>query len=62
MRKLDEHKANPGNDALTITVIDEPGHGGANHKYNIEGGDAAPTHLRFQNGPINADGKGTHTV
>lgn len=28
MRTLDEHKINPGNDTLTITVLDEPGHGG----------------------------------
>ena len=54
MRTLNEHKINPGNDTLTITVLDEPGHGNANHAYDIEGGEAVPTHLRFQNGPINA--------
>ena len=50
----------PGNDTLTITVLDEPGHGGANHAYDIEGGEAVPTHLRFQNGPISADGNGVN--
>lgn len=37
MRELNEHKINPGNDTLKITVLDEPGHGGANHAYDIEG-------------------------
>ena len=62
MRELNEHKINPGNDTLTITVLDEPGHGGANHAYDIEGGEAAPTHLRFQNGPISADGNGVNGI
>jgi len=62
MRTLNEHKINPGNDTLTITVLDEPGHGGANHAYDIEGGEAVPTHLRFQNGPINADGNGVNGI
>ena len=62
MRQLNEHKINPGNDTLTITVLDEPGHGGANHAYDIEGGEAVPTHLRFQNGPINADGNGVNGI
>ena len=62
MRTLNEHKINPGNDTLTITVLDEPGHGGANHAYDITGGEAVPTHLRFQNGPINADGNGVNGI
>ena len=62
MRTLNEHKINPGNDTLTITVLDEPGHGGANHSYAIEGGEAVPTQLRFQNGPINADGNGVNGI
>ena len=40
MRTLNEHKINPGNDTLTITVLDEPGHGNANHAYDIEEGRA----------------------
>ena len=62
MRELNEHKINHGNDTLKITVLDEPGHGGANHAYDIEGGEAVPTHLRFQNGPINADGNGVNGI
>lgn len=52
MRTLDDHKVNPANDLLTVTVLDEPGSGGACHAYDITGGEAVPTHIRFQNGPI----------
>ena len=62
MRELNEHKVNPANDILTIRVMDEPGHGGANHAYDITGGSALPTLIRFQNGPINEDGNGVNGV
>lgn len=56
MRTLTDHKVNPANDTLTITVLDEPGHGGASHLYNIEGYEdnmgPASTCIVFQNGPI----------
>ncbi len=64
MRTLDEHKINPANDTLEITVTDEPGAGGANHRYQINGanfnrnpsrldGDSVEmTTIMFQNGPI----------
>lgn len=68
MRELNDHKVNPANDTLTIKVLDEPGHGGANHVYAILAPqDAEPPGscgdgpeqvianraiLRFQNGPI----------
>lgn len=60
MRTVDDHKINPANDRLTITVTDEPGAGGANHRYEISGFDAAPPaasyedtiEIAFQNGPI----------
>lgn len=59
MRTIEDHKVNPANDALTITVRDEPGPGGANHKYEIHGFNAEgiPANsgyavLDFQNGPI----------
>ena len=39
MRILTEHKVNPANDTLAITVVDEPGAGGANHAYFISGVD-----------------------
>ena len=38
-RTITDHITNPANDRLTITVTDEPGAGGANHRYTIEGFD-----------------------
>lgn len=58
MRQIDEHKVNPANDTLQITVRDQPGAGGANHRYHVN---APKTRLApfgvdvvidFQNGPI----------
>lgn len=37
MRELTDHRVNPVNDKLSIIVLDEPGHGGANHVYAISG-------------------------
>lgn len=37
MRTLNDHKVNPANDTLTITAVDEPGSGGAHHRYEISG-------------------------
>lgn len=51
MRTINEHKVNPANDMIEITVTDEPGSGGANHRYELKVG-AETTHLDFQNGPI----------
>jgi hypothetical protein len=64
MRTINDHKVNPANDKLTITVTDEPGAGGANHVYEISGFDehvnfvAGLGHntINFQNGPINENG------
>lgn len=71
-RTIDDHIVNPANDKLTITVLDAPGAGGANHLYEIRGLDSgsnpscpyvarygAPadhTTILFQNGPINEVG------
>lgn len=78
MRTLDEHKTNPGNDKLTITVLDEQGHGGASHLYQITGFSTATnasdpfvarhgqpaehSTVLFQNGPIDVDGNGINGV
>lgn len=72
MRELTSHKVNPANDKLNITVLDEPGAGGANHCYHITGFDSdsnrsdpwklrhgqSATHstILFQNGPIGEAG------
>ena len=37
MRELTDHKVNPANDTLTVSVMDEPGSGGACHRYEISG-------------------------
>jgi hypothetical protein len=68
MRTITDHIINPCNEKLTITVTDEPGAGGANHLYMIEGFDsgtnascpftarhgqpAKHSTILFQNGPI----------
>lgn len=61
-RELTSHRVNGCNDALRIFVMDEPGHGGACHEYqivNMEGhkdgrmeADAVECEVSFQNGPI----------
>ena len=58
MRELTEHKVNPANDVLRIRVTDEPGAGGANHRYEIDGAnpEGKPVLIEFQNGPINEVG------
>ena len=71
MRSLNEHQVNQANDTLTITVADEPGHGGANHEYWVQSlpkTDAQNTTglvdlcVKFQNGPISVDGNGVNGV
>lgn len=67
VRKLDGHKVNPANDKLEISVLDDPGHGGACHHYLIEGFEllidapegqkcVAALPIPFQEGPINEAG------
>lgn len=55
MRTITDHIANPVNDQITITAVDEPGAGGANHEYDIRIGARGFT-MRFQNGAINEAG------
>lgn len=57
-RELTSHKVNGLNEAIIITVMDDPGQGGASHEYQIDlkiannaiqhGSDV----IKFQNGPI----------
>jgi hypothetical protein len=59
MRKVTEHVV-PGDlfNQLTVTVTDEPGDGGACHRYviswpgSVDGGPNAECEVNFQNGPI----------
>jgi hypothetical protein len=55
MRELTSHKVNGVNEGLQIFVLDEPGHGGACHKYGINmlGGESCSGPIiGFQNGPV----------
>ncbi len=68
MRELTDHKVNPANDVLYVRVMDEPGSGGANHRYEITGfnsetnpsesgiDDRDRVSILFQHGPINEVG------
>lgn len=71
VRYLHGHKVNPANDTLTIAVTDEPGAGGACHRYRVSGMDTITNpgatengtcipvshmDILFQNGPINEFG------
>lgn len=71
-REIHEHKVNPANEKLSIEVQDQPGAGGANHYYLIDGFDASKNPalgdgtdqdwaalfgtILFQNGPIDEVG------
>ena len=65
-RYLTDHRANELNDNVTITVVDKPGSGNANHEYrltlwpaNPDGADVSPVRtldISFQNGPIKEAG------
>lgn len=64
-RNITSHIVNPVNDQIVLTVLDEPGAGGANHHYRMEWnakGFIDPQSMRqvleigFQNGPINENG------
>ncbi len=65
MRQLTDHitPTNALNEALRITVLDQPGQGGACHAYAIELADGIVpsaefpvTTIHFQNGPIKENG------
>jgi len=53
MRKITDHIINPANDRIQITVLDEPGSGGASHHYAVDvDGSENGLDVLFQNGPI----------
>jgi len=51
-RELTGHHVNECNEAILIEVLDEPGNGGACHKYRLTLPSGATTDLSFQDGPI----------
>lgn len=75
-RELTGHIVNAANDRLRIVVCDQPGQGGACHRYVIEGYDESTnvsaaidqklhspfTEILFQNGPIDEDGNGINGI
>jgi hypothetical protein len=53
MRKLTDHISNPVNDRIEISVMDEPGAGGAHHYYAVDvDGSEKGLDVYFQDGPI----------
>lgn len=60
MRNLTDHivKGDSSNHQIFVSVMDEPGQGGAHHKYfvslpsKVDGLPEIGTHIDFQNGPI----------
>jgi hypothetical protein len=66
MRTIETHKVNPVNDQIKISVLDDPGAGGACHHYmlTLPGWLRAPDgsgakgvwDIKFQNGPISEAG------
>lgn len=64
MRTIEDHKINPANDVITLSVLDEPGSGGACHEYEVALPTGEKTLISFQNGPINEAGVNglTHEV
>jgi hypothetical protein len=56
MREITDHKLNPVNDLLRCEAIDQPGPGGANHRYRISGLPLGDAFIQFQTGPITEAG------
>lgn len=53
MRKVIDHITNPADHRIQISVLDEPGPGGANHHYSVDvDGSENGLDVIFQNGPI----------
>lgn len=54
LRELTSHKVNGLNELLRIEVLDEPGPGGACHKYHVGSviGNAIGVLIEFQKGPL----------
>jgi hypothetical protein len=64
IRKLTAHEVNPANGSIELNVIDEPGDGGACHRYEAILPSGEVVMFDFQNGPIGEVGVNgiTHEV
>ena len=57
MREISDHRTNPSNEGIVIKAIDEPGAGGANHRYLVSKSNGTTLiQFNFQNGPIGESG------
>jgi hypothetical protein len=60
MRTITDHRLTGLNEAISIVAMDERGHGGANHHYNLTldhgDGTAHGYEIKFQKGPIKEAG------
>ena len=57
MRTIEDHQVSPADKAMTITVLDVPGSGNANHRYQVSNSPApgepvVHVYIPFQEGPI----------
>ena len=57
MRKITDHVYTTSDAKIDISVMDDPGPGGANHYYAVDvGGTENGFDVRFQNGPVAENG------
>lgn len=59
MREITTHKVNGLNEAINIIAMDQPGSGGAHHRYKIgfpRYSGFEPIFIDFQNGPVHEVG------
>lgn len=59
-REIRDHKVNEINDGLSVRAVDQPGHGGAHHRYDVswveQDGRAYMLPIAFQNGTLREAG------
>lgn len=61
MRRITTHAVGALNEAVEIAVLDEPGDGGACHRYALIVGEHEIV-LPFQNGPLGKDGENINGI
>lgn len=53
---IEHHKLNDVNNEIELIALDEPGPGGAHHKYQIKVSESLIMSLTFQHGPLGESG------